>query len=120
MFWRSTKPREKYRLGGCVTAERVSTVSRAVARNVGCSAGFCASARWRRRLETAPPPACAALYALWTREADGACEPLLEVFAPDERGAVLERLRRGRDRVARAVFRKLCRRLWRRSRRRLL
>ena len=74
--------------------------------------------RWRRRLETAPPAACAALYALWTREADGACEPLLEVFAPEERGAVLSRLRRGRDRFARAVFRKLCRRLRRRSRRR--
>ena len=74
--------------------------------------------RWRRRLETAPPAACVALYALWTREADGACEPLLEVFAPDERGAVLARLRRGRDRFARAVFRKLCRRLRRRSRRR--
>ena len=74
--------------------------------------------RWRRRLETAPAAACAALYALWTREADGACEPLLEVFAPEERGAVLSRLRRGRDRFARAVFRKLCRRLRRRSRRR--
>jgi len=76
--------------------------------------------RWRRRLETAPPAACAALYALWTREADGACEPLLEVFASEERGAVLSRLRRGRDRFARAVFRKLCRRLRRRSRRRRL
>ena len=76
--------------------------------------------RWRRRLETAPPAACAALYALWTREADGACEPLLEVFAPDEKGAVLARLRRGRDKFARAVFRKLCRRLRRRSRRRRL
>ena len=74
--------------------------------------------RWRRRLETAPPAACAALYALWTREADGACEPLLEVFAPEERGAILSRLRRGRDRFARAVFRRLCRRLRRRSRRR--
>ena len=58
--------------------------------------------RWRRRLETAPPAACAALYALWTREADGACEPLLEVFAPEERGAVVARLRRGRDKVSRA------------------
>jgi hypothetical protein len=76
--------------------------------------------RWRRRLETAPPGACAALYALWTREADGACEPLLEAFAPAERGAVVARLRRGRDRFARAVFRKLCRRLRRRSRRRRL
>ena len=75
-------------------------------------------ARWRRRLETAPPAACAALYALWTREADGACDELLEVFAPEERGAVLSRLRRGRDRFARAVFRRLCRRLRRRSRRR--
>jgi len=75
-------------------------------------------ARWRRRLETAPPGACAALYALWTREVDGACDELLEVFAPEERGAVLSRLRRGRDRFARAVFRKLCRRLRRRSRRR--
>ena len=74
--------------------------------------------RWRRRLETAPPPACAALYALWTRSEEGACEPLLEVFAPEERGAVLTRLRRGRDRFARAVFRRLCRRLRRRSRRR--
>ena len=74
--------------------------------------------RWRRRLETAPPAACAALYALWTREADGACDELLEVFAPEERGAILSRLRRGRDRFARAVFRKLCRRLKRRSRRR--
>ena len=76
--------------------------------------------RWRRRLATAPPSACAALYALWTREADGACEPLLEVFAPEERGAILSRLRRGRDRFARAVFRRLCRRLRRRSRRRRL
>ena len=76
--------------------------------------------RWRRRLETAPPAACAALYALWTREADGACDELLEVFAPEERGAVLSRLRRGRDRFARAVFRKLCRRLRRLSRRRRL
>ena len=76
--------------------------------------------RWRWRLETAPPAACAALYALWTREVDGGCEPLLEVFAPEERGAVLSRLRRGRDRFARAVFRKLCRRLRRLSRRRRL
>ena len=76
--------------------------------------------RWRRRLETASPAACAALYALWTREADGACDPLLQVFAPDERGAVLARLRRGRDRFARAVFRRLCRRLRRRRRRLLL
>ena len=73
--------------------------------------------RWRRRLETAPPAACAALYALWTREADGACDELLEVFAPEERGAVVKRLRRGRDKFALAVFRKLCRRLRRRSRR---
>ena len=76
-------------------------------------------ARWRRRLAQANPATCAALYALWTHEADGACDPLLEVFAPDERGAVVARLRRGRDRFARAVFRKLCRRLRRRRRRRL-
>ena len=75
--------------------------------------------RWRRRLETAPPAACAALYALWTSEEEGACEPLLEVFAPEERGAVLARLRRGRDKFARAVFRKLCRLLRRGRRRRL-
>ena len=61
----------------------------------------------------------AALYALWTRSEEGACEPLLEVFALEERGAVLERLRRGRDKFARAVFRKLCRRLRRGRRRRL-
>ena len=77
-------------------------------------------ARWRQRLETAPPAACAALYALWTREAEGACEHLLVVFAPEERGAVLTRLRRGRDKFARAVFRRLCRRLRRQSRRRRL
>ena len=74
--------------------------------------------RWRAAVARADPATCAALYALWTREADGACEPLLEVFAPEERGAVVARLRRGRDKFARAVFLKLCRRLRRRSRRR--
>ena len=71
-------------------------------------------ARWRRKLAAAPPAACAALYILWTREADGACEPLLGVFAPGERGAALARLRRGRDVFARAVFGTLRRRLLRR------
>jgi hypothetical protein len=74
--------------------------------------------RWRAAVARADPATCAALYALWTREADGACEPLLEVFAPEERGAVVSRLRRGRDKFARAVFLKLCRLLRRRSRRR--
>ena len=76
-------------------------------------------ARWRAAVARAGPATCAALYALWTREADGACDELLEVFAPEERGAVVSRLRRGRDKFARAVFRKLCRRLRRRSRRRV-
>ena len=31
--------------------------------------------RWRRRLETAPPGACAALYALWTRRPTAPASP---------------------------------------------
>ena len=74
--------------------------------------------RWRRRLETAPPAGLrGALRALDAR-GRRRLRRLLEVFAPEERGAVVARLRRGRDKFARAVF-KLCRRLRRRSRRRL-